>query len=581
MDGRQILKDFISTRKWHYVFGILILVAASAIGLTIPKFLGLVMDGLKDGILSTGEIRRYLVFMAVFGFLVFVLKYFWRYLLIGSCRKVECHMREHLFAHLQTLPVSFYSNNKTGDLIAHAINDVQAIRITFGFGVVAIVEGVIINSVAIFFMAGTISPLLTLMALGPMPVLVFIMMRLGKRIRRKFTNVQKTYAGIAEKVQENITGIRVIKSFAQEKEEVDNFLRYNQDRVDAQMDLTKTSALMGPAVQISFGVSFLFFLLIGSELVVNGTISLGDYIAFNTYMLAILGPVTNISRIIEVWQRGIASFKRLDAIFKVKTDINDAGALEEVDRLRGKIEIRNLDFHYPGSTDNVLKNIDVTIERGKTLGIIGKTGCGKTTLVNLLLRLYKVEDGKIHIDGTDINQIPLDVLRQKVGYVPQDNFMFSSTIRKNIEFFGAGYSEQEVEHAARMSGVYDSILTFPQKFDTMVGERGVTLSGGQKQRISIARAIIKKPSVLILDDSLSAVDSATEEEILGNMKVMLEGKTGIMISHRVSAVMHADEIILMDRGRIVERGTHGELMALKGNYHDIYMDQSGKEGTQA
>jgi ATP-binding cassette subfamily B protein len=290
-------------------------------------------------------------------------------------------------------------------------------------------------------------------------------------------------------------------------------------------------------------------------------------------MMLIMGPITNIVRIIEVWQRGLASLRRLDDIFSAKSDIVDRNDKADFS-INGSIEICNLTFKYPGSAKNVLKDINLTLPKGKTLGILGKSGSGKTTLVNLLLRLYPVDDGHIYIDGEDINNIPLGVLREKIGCVPQDHFLFSTTISDNIGFFNNTYSRDEIEQASKLSAVYDNIAAFPDGFDTVVGERGITLSGGQKQRISIARALIKQPAILIMDDSLSAVDVKTEEQILGNMSKVLEGLTGVIISHRVTALRHADNIVYFDKGRIVESGSHEELMNLKGRYYNLYRLQN-------
>jgi len=573
MRARDILIEFIKVRKWHYIIGIILLVITTVIASFVPTILGIVTDGLRDADMPSRDIQLYVILMVLITVTVFGLKYLWRYFLIGNCRYVECYLRERLFKHLQTLPANFYDNHKTGDLIAYAINDIQAVRMIFGFGSIAILEGALINGASIFFMVTTIDPLFTLTALLPSTLLILVLIKLRSVIRTRFGIVQKTFALVSEKVEENIMGIRVVKTFAQEEAEVKDFLGYSQKRVDTQMSLTKVSAVLGPATQVCFGISFLVFIVYGSELVVRGTISLGDYVAFNSYMMLIMGPIANIVRIIEVWQRGLASMRRLDEIFSVKSDIIDKdNDLAPV--INGTIEIRDLTFKYPGSSRKALKDINLSIPQGKVLGILGQSGSGKTTLVNILLRLYPIDDGHIFIDGEDINNIPLRILREKIGCVPQDHFLFSTTIRDNIGFFSSAHSNDEIEQAARLSAVYDNIISFPDGFDTVIGERGVTLSGGQKQRISIARAIVKRPSILILDDSLSAVDTKTEEEILNNMATVLDGLTGIIISHRISAIRHADLIIYMDKGRIVERGSHDELMAFKGRYYNLYKLQA-------
>lgn len=570
---KQILLEFIKQRSKGYLAGLAIHFIATLVALRVPKVLGVVTDGLNLKSMTLHQVYMQVLVMLLLVLLAFALKYVWRYFLIGNCRNVESFLRAKLFAHLQTLPVSFYNQNKTGDLIAHAINDIQAIRIVFGFGVVAILEGVLINAVSIFYMAQTIHPFLTLMALGPVPLVILLTILLRKTIRKQYEKVQEAFATISEKVQENMMGIRVVKAFAQEQAEIERLEVHSQARVDTQMKLTGISGLLGPITQVCFGISFLLFFIYGSRMVTQGDITLGDFIAFNTYMATIMAPVMNVSRIIEVWQRGLASMGRLDRIFAEKG--HSAGTLADPADLeiKGEVKIQGLTFAYPEDRRSCLKNINLTIPAGSTLGILGMTGSGKTTLANLLLRLFPVEDGRIYIDGVDINKIPVDILRQNIGYVPQENFLFSSTIRQNIEFYQQGITDAEIEQAARLSGVYDNILAFPLGFDTVVGERGVTLSGGQRQRISIARALVKNPAILILDDSLSAVDTKTEAEVLENIRNVLANRTGILISHRVSTVMHADWIVIMERGKILEQGRHEELMALHGRYYALYAAQ--------
>jgi len=580
MRVKQVLYEYVKGHKWQYIIGTVLLILGSFISSLVPKVLGTATDLLNQQPVVVSEIYKNLFLLIGISVSAFIIKFFWRYFLIGSCRSLECYLREKLFKHLQSLSVDFYNNNKTGDLIALAINDIQAIRRAFGFGIVGILEGVIINAVAIIYMSNSVHPVLTLMAFVPAPLVIFLTLKLRMIVRERFEKVQAAFADISARVQENICGIRVIKSFAQEKEEIEDFSKVSQARVDTQMNLIKISALINPLTQVCFGISFLLFIIYGSELVIKGVITIGDYVAFNSYILLIMRPITHISRIVEIWQRGFASIKRLDRIFSIPADIGDGNG-KDVNELHGSIVIKDLNFRYPGTKNRALKNINIHLEKGKTLGILGRTGSGKTTFVELLLRLYEVERGHIFIDHVDINDIPIDILREKIGYVPQDSFLFSTTIRNNIEFFRDVYTDEEIEEAARNSGIYESILSFKDGFETMVGERGVTLSGGQKQRIAIARALIKNPSIIILDDSLSAVDAKTESQVLKNIKNFLRNRTGIIISHRVSTVSHADEIIFMDRGRIVERGSHEELMALKGHYYHLYQEQmSFKNGVE-
>jgi ATP-binding cassette subfamily B protein len=574
---KKILLDFIKERLLSYIAGICILIVTSIVSLQIPKVLGNITDMLNYGQETIAGIRSQLIWMLLLSVLAFSLRFCWRYFLVGNCRHVESYIRRKLFAHMQTLPVSFYHNHRTGDLIAYAINDINAIRRVFGFGFVAAIEGVLVNSISIYYMAESINPTLTLMALAPVPVVILVTVLLRKTLRTRFRKVQEAFASISEKVQENIMGIRVIKAFAQEKPEMDTFDKLSKENAKTYMKMVRVSGALGPVTEICFSVSFLAFILYGSRMVISSEISLGDFIAFNTYMATIMGPVRNISRIIEVWQRGAASAKRLDDIFREKSDIPEGKKpLREEEGY--EIQVKNLTFTYPQESAPALRNINLTIPSGSTLGVIGKTGAGKTTLANLLLRLFPIENGRIFLNGMDINTISLEVLREKIGFVPQENFLFSATIGENISFYQGGIDEAEIEQAARMSGVYDNILEFPEGFNTVVGERGVTLSGGQRQRVSIARALVKNPSILILDDSLSAVDTQTESEILGNIKTVLKNRTGIIISHRVSTVMHADNVILMDGGTIIEQGTHEELMKLKGSYYRLYLSQTEKKG---
>ncbi len=580
MNGQKrvkVINDFLRKYWVHYVIGIVFLVLTTYVQNLAPKLLGMIIDELRLENIQKQQILLYLGMMVAVAVVAFITRYIWRYFIIGNSRNLECYLRERLFQHFQTLPVQFYHQRKTGDLLAYAINDISAVRMSFGPGMAHIVNAIGMCTVSILSMAQSVNFRLTILSLLPIPIIIFLMIKIGGLVRKRFKIVQENFAAISDRVQENISGIRVIKSYVQEKEEVQKFDELNEKMRESNIKMVKISSLLSPMIELCFGMSFMISLIYGSSMVKNGVITLGDFVAFNGYLTMIIKPVASIGRVINIIQKGIASFKRLGEIFQVRSDITDELSDGSLTNINGDIEIRDLTFKYPDTEEAVLKNINIKIGKGKTLGIIGKTGSGKTTLVNLLLRLYNVERGKILIDGRDIMYYPLKVLRENIGYVPQDNFLFSATIKENIHFFKDAYSDEEIEASTKLSCIYDNIMDFTHGFNTMVGERGTNLSGGQKQRISIARAIIKNPAVLILDDALSAVDTKTEEKIINHFKNILNGKTGIIIAHRISAIKHADEIIVMDHGEILERGNHKELLNKKGLYFDIYEEQFREE----
>lgn len=576
-DKVRVISDFLKKHWVHYIVGVVFLVLTTFVQNLAPRLLGMIIDALRIENVDKEKILIYLGMMIGVAIVAFITRYIWRYFIIGNSRNLECYLRERLFQHFQTLPVQFYHQRKTGDLLAYAINDISAVRMSFGPGLAHIVNAIGVCTVSILAMAQTVSFKLTTLSLLPIPIIIFLMIKIGGLVRKRFRIVQENFAAISDRVQENISGIRVIKSYVQEKEEVLKFDELNEKMRESNIRMIRVSSMLSPMIELCFGVSFMISLIYGSSLVKNNVITLGDFVAFNGYLTMIIKPVTSIGRVINIIQKGMASFRRLGEIFKVRSDITDESSDSSLTAINGDIELKDLTFSYPGSEEAALKNINIKLSKGKTLGIIGKTGSGKTTLVNLLLRLYNVERGKILIDGRDINDYPLKTLREHIGYVPQDNFLFSATVRENIHFFNDMYSDEEIEKSAKLSCIYDNIMDFTQGFDTMVGERGTNLSGGQKQRISIARAIIKNPAILILDDALSAVDTKTEEKIIEHFNSILNGKTGIIIAHRISAIKHADEIIVMDHGEIIERGNHEELLGKKGIYYDIFHEQFREE----
>ena len=572
----MIFKEFIAKNLLHYALGLTALVASCAVSVIIPQILGYITNSLDKtnplaDSLSLSEISKLALIMLLLAMLLFGLKFCFRSLIIGKSRDIECFLRSKLFAHFQKLPPKFYNQNKTGELMSYVINDLGAVRMAFAMGFVFLVEGVLINFTTVIVMARTINLILTLIAIVPVVAATFVIFFLRAKIRRKFVLVQNAFADLSDKIQENLSGIRIVKGYVQEQEEIDKLDQASKKRLDLQMDYVKTSALVNPAIQVSFGICFSVVLIFGAIFAVSDNINfnIGDFVVFNTYFAMMIMPVTNLGRIVEIWQRAFASMSRLDNIFLAESDIIDLPDAVTDEISRGEIKITDLSFKYTGVQKNAVENINIHVPAGKTLGIIGTTGAGKTTLMNLLLRLYKIDDNKIYIDGVDINHRETASLRKNIGYVPQDNFLFAAPIDVNIKFFDEMIKKEAVIDSAKLACVYENIMGFPNDFATIIGERGITLSGGQKQRISIARAVAKDPAILILDDSLSAVDTNTEEQILSNIKQILNNRTGIIISHRISTVKNADEIIYLDKGRIVERGTHDELLNKNGEYYKL------------
>lgn len=570
--GKKILINFIKEHKISYLIGVIFMLFTSYIQTLFPKVLGHTIDILKINNFNPKSVYLNILYIMLIAFGTFASTYAWRNLVIGNARSLECHLRERLFDHFQKLSPEFYNRRKTGDLIAYAINDINAVRMTFGPATAMAINGIVICIISVCSMAKAINWSITILSLTPVPFIIFIMFNIGNTVRKRFTKVQENFASISDRVQENINGIRVIKAYVQEDEEVKKFEELNNRMAESNLDMIRISSYLSPLIELCFTLSFVLNLIMGGNLVLKGSISLGDFIAFNGYLTMIMGPIISIGRIITIFQRGMASLNRLNEIFNVNHDIKELEDSIETS-VKGSIEIKNLFFSYPGSKEIVLSDINLMIPKGHTLGIIGKTGSGKSTLVNLLLKMYNTPPGKIFIDGIDINNYKLDTLRDSFGFVPQDNFLFNASISNNIKFFKDIYSDEQVINAAKNSCILESIMDFPNGFNTILGERGVNISGGQKQRISIARALIKEPEILILDDALSAVDTITETDILRNFERVRRDKTSIIIAHRISAIIDADEIIVLHKGKISERGTHEELLEKGGLYYDIYKSQ--------
>ncbi len=567
------LKYFFKKNKWYYIWGIIWLLLVDVFQLLIPEVLRRFTDQLQANSLTRSDIFRYGGYILLIGLGIGFFRFLWRIFIIGTSRRLEYELRNKLFSHLLSLSTNYYTHHKTGDLMAHATNDINAVRMAMGMGVVMLTDAVFITVTAITMMARTIDYRLTILALFPLPILAVIIGRFGGVIFKRFKGVQEAFSSLTDTVQENFSGIRVVKSFVQEEAERVKFNVKNMVLFQNNMKLVKLYGLFHPFIQFVSALSFIVVVGYGGILVIYGTISLGDFIAFNSYLSLLVWPIMAIGWVINVLQRGSASMVRLNEIFDVVPEIVEDPNPIVPNHFRGNIEFQQVSFKYPNSHVNALENFSLKLSAGKSLGVIGKTGSGKTTIASLLLRLYDVDEGEIIVDGVPLNKLKLNVLRENVGYVDQDSFLFSTTIAENIAFGINKYEQSEVEKVAKIAEVHENIMDFPDKYETFVGERGVTLSGGQKQRVSIARAIIKNPQILILDDSLSAVDTDTEEKILHSLKEEMQDKTRIVIAHRISTIKDCHEIIVMDNGRIIEQGTHESLLKNQKSYYELYQKQ--------
>ncbi|WP_342421354.1 ABC transporter ATP-binding protein [Paenibacillus sp. FSL E2-0178] len=568
----SVLLRFFKSRKLSYIIGFAFMFAASFIQTLFPKVLGSAVDLMKNNGFEPGQVLTQVFWMVLIAAIVFLCTFLWRNIIIANGRNLECYIREELYRHFLKLSPGFFSSRKTGDLIAYAINDISAVRMTFGPATAMSFNGIVICISSVYFMFASVSPSLTLLTLSPLPFIILLMLFSGRKVQTRFRIVQNQFGAVSDRVQENISGIRVIKAYVQERSEMEKFSELSSRMKQANLDLIKVSAALPAMIEFGFAVCFVMNLMFGGRMVLRGEISIGDFVAFNGYLSLIVSPIVSIGRIVTIFQRGLASLGRLNDILRVQPEITDLPNAVPI-QPEGAMELRQLTFYYEGSDVPALREISLVLPKGHTLGIIGRTGSGKSTLASLLFRFFGVEPGHILLDGRDINDYALDTLREGLGVVPQDTFVFAASVKDNIVLFKDGYTDEDVQHAAALSQIAGSIEAFPDGYDTLLGERGVNLSGGQKQRLAIARALIRKPAILILDDALSAVDAVTEGQILNSLRQTRKGKSNILISHRVSGIMEADEIIVLDKGRIAERGTHEQLLKKGGMYYDIYTEQ--------
>jgi ATP-binding cassette subfamily B multidrug efflux pump len=580
--NRQALSFIFSYIKKHIpsvISGVFVLMGVDLIQIIIPRIIQRTVDVLGSASFSNRIIAQKTIIILALALGMVVLRFFWRVLIMGASRKIEREVREDMFSHLQGLGFSFYNRTQTGGLMALMINDVNAIRMATGPSFLALTDALFMGTLSLVFLFST-NARLALFAVMPLPFIIFMITKFGPMIQTRFKAVQESFGTISTNAQESFSGIRVVKGFVQERHEKEGFEKTCDEYVERNMGLIRIWGFFFPAVTLFANLSLTILYLVGGKAVITGVLSFGELISSSMYLGLLIWPVIAIGWVFTLLQRGIASSKRILELINTKPDVFEHPSVDtSIGRLDGFIEIRGLTFGYGSGDRNVLSDVTLSLPSGASLGIMGKPGSGKSTLVSLLFRLFPLPEQRIFIDGQEIHRIPLAVLRGCIGYVPQDPFLFSDTIQNNIGF-GVdedGRVQSDIERLARLVAIDDEIGEFSEGYDTLIGERGVTLSGGQKQRISIARALIKRPGILILDDALSSVDAATEKVVLKNIRSVMGGHTCIIISHRVSTVQECDGIIILEDGRISERGNHTELLRLDGYYRRLYELQKLEE----
>jgi ATP-binding cassette subfamily B protein len=572
----------------------------NGVWILFPQVLRRAINDLHNGV-TRQKLLTYALLIIGIALIKGIFQFLTRWVVIGISRDIEFDLRNDLFAHLERLSFSYYQKNRTGDIMARATNDLNAVRMLLGPAIMYSANTLVFTAGALGFMLA-ISPKLTLYAFLPLPITSIVIQYFGRRIHERFERIQAMFSDISARAQENFSGARVIRAYIQEQSEIAAFENANQEYIRRSLGLVRLMGMLWPTLELMLGAAVVIVLWLGGREVLQGKMNVGDFVAFNTYMVQLTWPVIALGWVINIFQRGTASMVRIEEILSQQPEIVDETGIDrstdrvigpsmigslkgqnpptsdldlEAPDFLGAIEFRNLNFAYNGVP--ILKDINLRIPAGSSLAIVGPTGSGKTTLVNLIPRTYDAAAGAVLIDGRPIREFPLDTLRRHIGFVPQETFLFSDTIRENIAF---GVSQEngeasldEIKAAAQAANIAHDIESFPEGYDTMVGERGITLSGGQKQRTAIARALLRSPRILVLDDALSSVDTHTEDKILNHLREIMRGRTTIFISHRVSTVRNADSIAVLHQGKIVEQGTHDELIARNGYYTDLYNKQ--------
>ena len=564
---------FLKLEKRRYIIGILALSLVSVFNLIPPKVIGNIVDKIEAGNLTNSQLFINIIYLVLAAFIMYGLRYVWRVYIFGAAYNLGRILRFRLFQHFTKMSPSFYQKYRTGDLMAHATNDVNAVVMVAGGGVMSAVDASITALVTLFTMVFLISAKLTLIAVIPLPFLAYATNKLGEKNHQSFKEAQESFSDLNNKVQESVSGIRVTKSFGYGNDEINSFKETNKKVFSKNIIASKYNALFDPMVLVFVGLSYTLTLIFGGIFISRGEISVGNLVTFVTYLDMLVWPLQAIGWLFNIGQRGDVSYTRIEKLLAEENDVVEKE--NTIPAHNGRLEYNINSFSYVG--EETLSDIKFAIDKGQTLGIVGVTGSGKTTLLKLLLREYDVEDGSINLNNHNIKDYKLNDLRSLIGYVPQDQVLFAMSIKENIRFADTKYKDKQVEDITKVCGIYDDIVNMTDGFDTIIGERGVSLSGGQKQRMAMSRALIMNPEILILDDSLSAVDAKTEHLILENLKEERSGKTTIITAHRLSAIVHADLIIVMDNGKIIERGTHDQLIAQEGWYKETYNTQQLEE----
>lgn len=573
MNSFQFIAKYIKRHRFQYAAGIITLFVVDFANLFIPKLTGSITDGLTAHTFTWDDVKLCLLQIFLLGLTLAIGRFLWRFFIFGAARSIEKELRNDMFGHLEKMSVEYYNEHKTGDLMTRFTSDLNAVRMSIGPAIICVFDATVMTVMVIFQMMNYVNVKLTLLALIPMVIICIGEIYYGKIMHPRYKARQEAVSDLTDFVQESFSGVRVIKAFVRERAQMQEFARANRNTMDRNLHVVKLQAIVMPLLDVIIGLSSLVTLVYGGYLALIGEITLGRFVAFNQYINMLVWPMLACGDAINMFSQGAASIRRIQDVFDEKPEIQDTEETQDVDKLQGNITFSHLTFIHRGHSEPTLKDINLEVPAGTTLAVIGRTGNGKSTLVNLLLHLYNTKPGMILLDGRDINTIPLKTLRENIAYVPQDNFLFSDTLKSNIAFGVEDENMDRIVKATRAACIHENIVSFPDGYETIVGERGVTLSGGQKQRSSIARALMKDAPILILDDALSAVDTDTEEQILTNLKKNRVDKTTILIAHRISTIQNADIIMVLDDGEAREIGNHSQLMEKGGIYRDMFEKQ--------